>query len=338
MDGPSPSDPVAGWDSTSCKVLLVGLARSGKSSIQKVVFNKMPPHETLFLESTQKIEVTPVVHNAFTQFKICDFPGSYVFDDSKDQEFFAKCGALIFVIDAQDEPYADALAFAKKIIMRAHRVNPKIFFEVFIHKVDGDLFLSDEHKTDCQREIHNKLTDDLHENSVDAHLTFHCTSIYDHSIFESASKVVQKLISQLHLLEQLLDLLVANCRMEKAFLVDIISKIYIASDTQPVDISIYELCSDMIDVVIDVSCIYGLSNEDLSSSSIAFDSKSSCVIHLNNGLLLYLREVDRFVALACLIREENFERQHLVDYNIKIFKDTLLTAAKDGQPSSSSRH
>ena len=33
----------------------VFLFRSGKSSIQKVVFHKMSPNETLFLESTNKI-------------------------------------------------------------------------------------------------------------------------------------------------------------------------------------------------------------------------------------------------------------------------------------------
>lgn len=31
------------------------LSRSGKSSIQKVVFHKVSPNETLFLESTNKI-------------------------------------------------------------------------------------------------------------------------------------------------------------------------------------------------------------------------------------------------------------------------------------------
>lgn len=36
-----------------------------------------------------------------------------------------------------------------------------------------------------------------------------------------------------------------------------VSKIYIATDSNPVDMQSYELCSDMIDVVIDVSCIYG---------------------------------------------------------------------------------
>lgn len=37
------------------KILIMGLRRSGKSSIQKVVFHKMSPNETLLLESTNKI-------------------------------------------------------------------------------------------------------------------------------------------------------------------------------------------------------------------------------------------------------------------------------------------
>lgn len=39
------------------RILLMGLHRSGKSSIQKVVFHKMSPSDTLFLESTNKIVI-----------------------------------------------------------------------------------------------------------------------------------------------------------------------------------------------------------------------------------------------------------------------------------------
>jgi Ras-related GTP-binding protein C/D len=38
------------------RILLMGLQRSGKSSIQRVVFGKMPPSDTLYLESTTKIQ------------------------------------------------------------------------------------------------------------------------------------------------------------------------------------------------------------------------------------------------------------------------------------------
>jgi Ras-related GTP-binding protein C/D len=37
-------------------------------------------------------------------------------------------------------------------------------------------------------------------------INYHMTSIYDHSIFEAFSKVVQKLIKQLLALESLLDI------------------------------------------------------------------------------------------------------------------------------------
>lgn len=41
----------------------------------------------------------------------------------------------------------------------------------------------------------------------------------------------------------------------------------------------------------------------------AFDDHSLCVIKLNNGTILYLREVCSFLALVCILREDNFEKQ-----------------------------
>lgn len=48
-----------------------------------------------------------------------------------------------------------------------------------------------------------------------------------------------------------------NSGIEKAFLFDVLSKIYIATDSSAVDMQSYELCCEMIDVVIDISDIYG---------------------------------------------------------------------------------
>mmetsp|Transcript_59848 Transcript_59848/g.134973 ORF Transcript_59848/g.134973 Transcript_59848/m.134973 type:complete len:333 (+) Transcript_59848:79-1077(+) len=305
------------------KVLLCGPRRGGKTSILRVVFQKMSPHETLFLESTPKVEVQSIARNALVKFKVLDFPGPTVFDDTSDPMLFSKTGAVVFVIDAQEEAYTDALMSAKRIIELAHKINPKISFDILIHKVDGDQFFSEDHKAEIHRDIHSKLTEELHDK-VDAQITFHCTSIYDHTIFQAFSKVIQKLIPQLPVLTQCLDLLITNSRMERAYLFDVLSKVYIASDPQPVDLPSYELCSDMIDVVIDVSCIYAIGEDGNSiASTIDRELKSSCVIHLNNGTLLYLREVDRYLALVCILREENFDRQHLLDYNIKVFKEAL---------------
>nr|XP_042905790.1 ras-related GTP-binding protein C isoform X2 [Parasteatoda tepidariorum] len=296
----------------------MGLRRSGKSSIQKVVFHKMSPNETLFLESTNKIVKDDVSNSSFVQFQIWDFPGQIdFFDQTFDADMiFGGSGALVFVIDAQDE-YMEALDRLKMTVARAQKVNPVIKFEVFIHKVDG---LSDDHKIETQRDIHQRAHEDLIDAGLDnVNLNFYLTSIYDHSIFEAFSKVVQKLIPQLPALENLLDIFITNSAIEKAFLFDVISKIYIATDSTPVDMQSYELCCDMIDVVIDVSCIYGL-KEDESS---AFNSKSSNIIELNNSTVLYLREVNRFLALVCILREENFNKLALIDYNFHCFRQAI---------------
>jgi Ras-related GTP-binding protein C/D len=215
-----------------------------------------------------------------TQYQLWDFPGDFSVKDTieyggnvlTEDSIFKHCGALVFVMDAQDEPYNEALAMFHQTVVRAHEINPNIICEVFIHKVDGDLFLSDEHKVDCQRDIQQQITDELQADANgNIPITFHLTSIYDHSIFEACSKVVQKLIPQMSTMQNMLDLLTFNCKFEKTFLFDVVSKIYIATDSNPVDMQSYELCSDMIDVVVDVSCIYGFTDEH--SDILAYDDQ-----------------------------------------------------------------
>lgn len=194
-------------DEQKPRILLMGLRRSGKSSIQKVVFHKMSPNETLFLESTNKIVKDDINNSSFVQFQIWDFPGQIdFFDPAFDSEMIFKgCGALVFVIDARDD-YIEALTKLNKTILKAYEVNKQIKFEVFIHKVDG---ISDDLKMETQRDIRQRATDDLADAGFDRiHLSFHLTSIYDHSIFEAFSKVVQKLIPQLPKLENLLNIFI----------------------------------------------------------------------------------------------------------------------------------
>lgn len=41
----------------------------------------------------------------------------------------------------------------------------------------------------------------------------------------------------------------------------------------------------------------------------AFDEQSSSLIKLNNGTVLYLREVNKFLALVCILREHNYDHK-----------------------------
>ena len=296
------------------KLLLLGLRRSGKSSIQKVVFHKMAPNETLFLESTGEIMKENI--SSFIDFQVWDFPGQIdFFDSSFDAEaIFGDVGALIFVIDAQDE-YLEALQKLHITITKAISVNPSINIEVFVHKIDG---LSDDYKIDAQRDIQNRASDDLIDVGIDnVVLNFHLTSIFDHSIFEAFSKVIQKLIPQLPTLENLLNIFCENSVIEKAFLFDVMSKIYIATDSSPVDVQSYEICSDYIDVILDVSEIYGYVRDGLNQNTKGREAEASSMIKLNSGTVLYLREINQYLALICLMRDSGHQTSGLLEYNVQ---------------------
>ncbi|KAI8076750.1 GTP-binding protein GTR2 [Halteromyces radiatus] len=356
------------------RILLMGLQRSGKSSIQRVVFGKMPPNDTLYLESTTKIQKEDITRS-FIDFQIWDFPGQInFFDPTYDSlDIFESVGALIFVIDAQDD-YSEALNRLFYTVTSAYKVNPNITFEVLLHKVDG---LSDDYKIDTQRDVQQRMSDALQDAESDhIHLTYYLTSIYDHSIYEAFSKIIQKLIRELPTLENLLNVLCSNSGIDKAYLFDTLTKIYIATDSSPVDMQSYELCSDMIDVAIDIECIYGIadrtqnstpndlqlltdgadgkgkgslvqspqSTDDLEGTFNGNDNEmnnngeletdnqpqepdteneASSLIRLDNGDVLYMREVNRLLVLICLLRQDNFEKHGLIDYNFQCFKEAV---------------
>ena len=105
-----------------------------------------------------------------------------------------------------------------------------------------------------------------------------------------------------------------------------ISKIFIATDSSPVDMQSYELCADMIDVVIDISCIYGgdAARAAADDEHNPKPADSHCIITLNNGTALFLREVNRSLALVCILKDSVLHQQGLLEYNFKCFRQSLF--------------
>jgi Ras-related GTP-binding protein C/D len=303
----------------------------------------MPPNETLFLESTARIQKDSMqyalVHttsnstltqfSSFMDFQVWDFPGQLEFmDPSFDADaIFGEIGALIWVIDAQDD-YLEAINRLNTTILNLQPTYPNINIEVFIHKVDA---ISDDYKLDIQRDIVQRIQDELSDNGFEnAPITFHLTSIYNHSIFEAFSKVIQKLIPHLSILEALLNDLSHSCKFEKVYLFDVLSKIYIATDSSPMDMSSYEICSDYIDVIVDISEIYGWErpkeyieslegppvNKKLEDQVGCKDAESCMVLKEGNRPIL-LREVNKYLALVAIMKEGSYEKMPLVTMNVE---------------------
>ncbi|KAK9376174.1 Gtr1/RagA G protein conserved region-domain-containing protein [Lipomyces chichibuensis] len=326
--GPNPSP----------RIVMMGLRRGGKSSICQVMFHNMQPLDTLYIESTTA--PTTSVFSSFIDFAVMELPGQINFTEAMidAERIFSSCGALIYVIDSQDE-YINSLANLHSIILHAVNANPNINIEVFIHKVDG---LSEDFRLDAQRDITQRVTDELLDDGlVNVSISFHLTSIFDHSIYEAFSRVVQKLIPQLATLENLLNVLCQHSGIEKAFLFDIGSKIFVATDSSPMDIPTYEICTDFIDITVDMNNIYAVdrrpkpvtrndANTNNGTVNIANQLESipqgrpiGSTSRLSNGVILYLQQMVKGLALVCLMRKESMPKIALVEYNIEFFRDAL---------------
>src|SRR5271155_2086498 len=124
-------------------------------------------------------------------------------------------------MSSQDQDdYQGALNKLHFTITRALAVNPSIHLEVFIHKVDTLTtdYQQGMHRSwawlmvDIKRDIQQRVGDELADvGLVDVPIEYHMTSIFDHSIFEAFSQIIQKLIPQLHTLQDLLNNLVDVC-------------------------------------------------------------------------------------------------------------------------------
>lgn len=128
-------------------------------------------------------------------------------------------------------------------------------------------------------------------------ISFYHTSIYDHSVFEAVSKVYQKLISSMHhaTIEALVNSLCANCKMEKAYLFDTQYKFYIASDTHPGDLKSYETCSEYLDVVRDITALYGWRDYDPNAEEKYedYDLESLVVTEKRGSKYMYMKAINR---------------------------------------------
>jgi Ras-related GTP-binding protein C/D len=268
-------------------------------------------------------------------FQVWDFPGQLDFMDTPFDvdAIFGEIGALIWVIDAQDD-YLEAINRLNMTILNLQPTYPNINIEVFIHKVDG---ISDDYKFDIQRDIVQRIQDELSDNGFEnAPINFHLTSIYNHSIFEAFSKVIQKLIPHLATLEAMLNDLSRSCRFEKVYLFDVLSKIYIATDSSPMDMPSYEICSDYIDVIVDISEIYGWErspeyiqslegppwNKKLEDQMGCPDAESCMVLKEGNRPIL-LREVNKYLALVAIMKENSHEKMPLVTLNVETVVEGL---------------
>ncbi|CAD2213198.1 Gtr1/RagA G protein conserved region containing protein, putative [Angomonas deanei] len=218
----------------------------------------------------------------------------------------------------------DARARLLDTIYAAHRYNPEICIEVFIHKVDA---LSEDHQSDLlailQRRVEEEAKRRL-ETSAPLRLNFNLTSIYDHSVFQAFSLVVQKLIHhKTPYINELLQMLNSNSNVDLSYLFLSRSKIYLAADERNrLKARTYDLCSDAIEVVGKMSEVYRPvirhSKQDQTEENNKRENLQHSIIHLSEDCI-YVQELPNSLTIVLMLKKSELENRALIDLNIDTF-------------------
>lgn len=187
---------------------------------------------------------------------------------------------------------------------------------IFINKSDIDLA-----QHDARNEYQIKLKKKIGQDDVDVkEIEFYFTSINDSSIFQAFSRVVQRLIPCSPNISKLLNHFANYCKIQKVYLFDLITKLYIAHNDQKLSDQLkYDICSDMLDVFIDISYLY---DKDRHQD----DSHSTANVKINyeeESEYFGLRVMQKYLALVFVLKEANFDRPYIIQENVQVFRRGL---------------
>jgi len=111
-----------------------------------------------------------------------------------------------------------------------------------------------------------------------------------------------------------------SCKIEKVYLFDLITKLYIAhNDEKLSDQYKYDICSDILDIFIDISYLY---DKDRHQD----DSESKTTVKLmyeEETEIVALRVMEKYLALVFIIKEGNYDRPYLIEENVTVFRKGL---------------
>ncbi|KZV60913.1 hypothetical protein PENSPDRAFT_619655 [Peniophora sp. CONT] len=235
------------------KILLLGQRRSGKTSIHRVLFDDAVPKETFYLEPTTRIEKH--IYDTIIPLEIWDCPGNTTPDTLSAP--LSDFDAVIYVIDMTDQQYQKSIEQLVRFAQAAYTAAAEsIIFEVFVHKTDS---YSEDYRFENFQQINARIEDDLFDvNLPETFVTCKQTSIYDHTLHASFSTLVHKLIGTVTLgfVEELCNSFCANAQASKAFLFDVQSRLYVATDASPVDAGTLALCLDYIKTLHKLAPLY----------------------------------------------------------------------------------
>jgi len=135
------------------KILLTGLRKCGKTSIQEVLFKGLSPKDAFFIDPTTKVVKT--AYDTVIPLEIWDCPGSLTIQTLPTP--LSQFPTIVFVIDIQDH-HQQPIARLVELVITAYQENQNVNLEVFVHKAEA---LSEEYKIENFKHIQHRVLEEL---------------------------------------------------------------------------------------------------------------------------------------------------------------------------------
>ncbi len=264
------------------KILIFGLDRAGKTSINQRVFGALRPYSidpqpTLGIElekfQTQNVDLTLWDLGGQSQYR------KHYMEPQMAEKIFSEPDVLIFVFDSSDASrYEESLEYFRWIWKNLDASNYKGKFHFFIHKTDVI-----REKTPIQDYLKKEL------GEVSTNLKFHYTSIFEESLYVAWSKIMIDLFPRGTLLSKILE----NLKNQQGFGDSVVllrkSGLICASSGQ----------EDMDEILMEFSCLL-LTTVEKISNNLLHDDVTRVTIQAKDTSMV-LAEIDEATVLAIIL-------------------------------------
>ena len=331
------------------QVIFTGLS-SGKTSIKKVIFDKIPPYEVELYKDTKPNQYykSQIYSYGYCKMNITEFPSSYSYEnDLKQSEvFLINCDILIFVIDYKKYNLStdDQTNFFKNNILPIINKYKTISLYIFIHNIDNyntNNIFQTQYNDDIQNSIIKTYSEYNKAFNIDEFKkNFFKTSIYNSTLYEAFSSILQNILTQNRNLSILVDEVCKNSYIDNAYLFDINNKFCLAYYSSLKKVNMFDICLNMIDFAVNMGNIYEddeNNNKDKDNNiNENFDEDLDYSIEINNfknGLpdsknIIFFKYIFKNLALISVISKEKYEKNHLIEHNVNIFKKGVIQIFK----------
>ena len=213
------------------KVLLMGKALSGKTSMRSIIFANYLPRDTTNLSPTLDVENHQVRFLGDLVLNLWDCGGQDAFFESyfeRDREtIFRSVELLIYVFDIESNSTEIDFEHFRGVLQAIEENSPDARIFVLIHKMD---LVAEEDRQAILKDRQELIADTCAECHVE-HFQCFGTSIWDETLYKAWSEIVTKLIPNMGLLETHLNRFCMLCDADEVVLFERATFLVIATAT-----------------------------------------------------------------------------------------------------------